>query len=53
MSKSVCEWGFSAFKRVKTDWRNKLQLPMMNCLLHSVIGSPEFDKFDPEPSFTS
>ena len=53
MSTSVCERGFSALKRVKTDWRNKLQLLMMNCLLYSVIEGPEFDKFDPEPSFNA
>ena len=44
------ERGFSVMKRVKTDYRNKLQNPAMNDLMRIILLSPSEAAFDPAPA---
>ena len=41
VSSSTCERGFSAVKRIKSDWRATLTTPMMNHLLMVVMEGPD------------
>jgi len=46
LSSSACERGFSAMKRVKSDWRSSLAPNMMRKLMHISIEGPSLEDFD-------
>ncbi|XP_077977576.1 zinc finger protein 862-like [Glandiceps talaboti] len=45
MSTACCERGFSAMKRVKTDWRSSLSIDSLDALLRIVLDGPESDDY--------
>ncbi|CAC5379271.1 unnamed protein product [Mytilus coruscus] len=51
LSSAVCERGFSAMKRVKTDWRSSLKPEMLLMLLFITVEGPEFNQFDTNSVF--
>lgn len=48
VSTAVCERGFSAMKRVKTDWRSSLSALQLQRLLFLSIEGPPPEHFDAE-----
>ena len=42
-----CERGFSMMKKVKTDWRNKLNTDTLTSLVRVVMQTPDCKQFDP------
>jgi len=48
LSSSACERGFSAVKRIKTDWRATLATSTMNNLLTISIHGPSLQDYDAE-----
>lgn len=48
ISSSVCERGFSAEKRIKSDWRSNLKTDTMNNLLMASIQGPPLEQYDAE-----
>ena len=48
VSSSTCERGFSAVKRIKSDWRSALTTDMMNKLLTVAIEGPSVEEYHAE-----
>lgn len=48
ISSSICERGFSALKRIKSDWRSNLTTDTMNHLLLASIEGPSLDEYNSE-----
>ena len=48
MSTAACERGFSAMKRIKTDWRSSLSVEMLWKLIYVSIEGPEVAQFQPD-----
>ena len=46
MSTAVCERGFSAMKRIKSDWRSSLNSAQLKRLMSVVLEGPHPDSFD-------
>lgn len=46
MSTAACERGFSAMKRVKTDWRSNLAVGILSKLLFMSIEDPPLQEFN-------
>ena len=51
LSSAVCERGFSAMKRIKSDWRSSLRPDMLRMLMHIVIEGPEMTDFKAQSVF--
>ena len=45
-SSAVCERGFSAMKRIKSDWRTSLQPEMMDRLMAISVSGPPVDRYE-------
>lgn len=41
VSSAICERGFSTMARVKSDWRSRLDVKMLNCLMAISIQGPQ------------
>ena len=50
MSTACCERGFSAVKRIKSDWRASLHTATLNNLLFVSQNIPDEDQYDPLPA---
>ena len=50
MSTACCERGFSAVKRIKSDWRASLLTATLNNLLFVSQNGPDEDEYDPLPA---
>ena len=50
VSASTCERGFSAVKRVKSDWRCNLTTNMLNHILMITLEGSSLDDFVPDPA---
>jgi len=50
VSNATVERGFSAMKRIKTDWRSRLNEVTIDHLLRISIDGPAFSNFDPRPA---
>ncbi|XP_013383761.1 zinc finger protein 862-like [Lingula anatina] len=48
VSSAICERGFSAVKRIKSDWRSSLSTQMLNHLLAISIEGPSLEDYDAE-----
>ena len=48
ISSAICERGFSAVKRIKSDWRSNLKTETMNNLLLVSIEGPSLDDYNAE-----
>ena len=46
MSTATVEHGFSTMKRVKTDWRSKLSVDMLNTLMSISIDGPDVSAYE-------
>ncbi|XP_076072048.1 zinc finger protein 862-like [Mytilus galloprovincialis] len=51
LSSAVCERGFFAMKRVKTDWRSSLKPEMLIILLFITVEGPELNHFETNSVF--
>lgn len=50
MNTAVCERGFSAMKRIKSDSRCRLKTETLNSFLKITIDGPSLAQFDPQPA---
>ena len=50
VSNAVVERGFSAMRRIKTDWRCRLNEASLNYLMRTSIEGPDASKFDVGPA---
>ena len=50
MSTAVCERGFSAMRRIKSDSRCGLKTDTLNSLLKISIDGPSLAQFNPQPA---
>ena len=50
MSTAECERGFSALKRIKTDWRSRLFVEMTHSLMNILQTGPSIEKYDATPA---
>ncbi len=50
VSNATVEHGFSAMKRIQTDWRSRLNEVTIDHLLRISIDGPAFSNFDPRPA---
>jgi hypothetical protein len=48
ISSAICERGFSAVKRIKSDWRSNLRTETMNHLLLAAIEGPALEDYNAE-----
>ena len=48
ISSAICERGFSAVKRIKSDWRSNLRTETMNHLLLASIEGPALEDYNAE-----
>ena len=46
MSTAVVERGFSTMKRIKTDWRSRLETPQLSKLMYLSIEGPHVKDYD-------
>ena len=46
VSNATVERGFSTMRRIKSDWRNKLQEKTLECLMRISIEGPTIEEFD-------
>lgn len=51
LSSAVCERGFSAMKRIKSDWRSSIQPEMLRRLMFIAIEGPSVLDFDIQSAF--
>ena len=51
LSSAACERGFSAMKRIKSDWRSSLQPEMFRRLMFISIEGPTVPNFNVDPVF--
>ena len=47
MSTAICERGFSAMKRIKSDWRSSLGVEMLDRLMVIVLEGPSLEDYHP------
>ena len=48
VSNATVERGFSAMKRIKSDWRNRLNEETLDNLMRISIDGPPLSRFDPQ-----
>ena len=47
MSTAICERGFSALKRIKSDWRSSFGVEMLDRLMDIVLEGPSLEDYHP------
>lgn len=47
---ACCERGFSVMKKVKSDWRSRLEPETLDTLMRIAIEGKPLEQFDPEPA---
>ena len=50
ISNAKVERGFSAMRRIKTDWRSSLGEDTLDSLMRISIDGPSLEHFDPKPA---
>jgi hypothetical protein len=45
ISSAICERGFSAVKRIKSDWRSKQRVDFWNNVIYSPVTKMGFDLY--------
>ncbi|KAJ8048387.1 hypothetical protein HOLleu_00677 [Holothuria leucospilota] len=50
MNTAVCERGFSAMNRIKSDGRSLLKSETLSALMKVSIDGPDLGHFDPDPA---
>ena len=49
LSNASCERGFSTMKRIKSDWRNRLNNDTLNILMRIDMNNKKLQEFEPRP----